>query len=222
MSARTTRTTRREILRAAAMGAAALGSGIPLLGCKKNGASSESPGDANAGATANAKRKTLRIVQWSHFVPAFDKWFNETYVKEWGDKNDTNVIVDNIGIPALNPAAAAEVSSRKGHDLFGFLWPRPVYEDDVIDHAEIYQECEKRYGKPIDLAVKSTYNPRTKKYFGFCDSFAPDPINWRKDLFDDAGGRPDSWDDVRTLGRKIKAKTGIPVGIGLANEIDTA
>jgi multiple sugar transport system substrate-binding protein len=210
MSDQTRRTSRRDVLRAAALGAAALGSGLPLAGCKKDTADKKE------------KRKTLRIVQWNHFVPAFDKWFNETSCKEWGDKNDTDVIVDNVGIPALNPAAAAEVSSKKGHDLFGFLWPRPVYENDVIDHSEIYQECEKRYGKPIDLAVKSTYNPKTKKYFGFSDSFAPDPLNWRKDLFDEVGGKPDTWDDIRTLGKKIKDKTGVAVGIGQANEIDTA
>jgi multiple sugar transport system substrate-binding protein len=209
------RPTRREILRAAALGTAALGTGIPLAHCKKDQGATQTK-------EATTKRKTLRIVQWNHFVPAFDKWFNETYVKAWGEKNDTTVIVDNIGVPALNPAAAAEASSKKGHDLFGFLWPRPVYEEDVIDHGEIYQECERRYGKPIELAVKSTYNPRTKKYFGFSDSFAPDPITWRKDLFDEAGGVPDTWDDIRVLGKKIKAKRGIPVGIGQANEIDTA
>ena len=41
-------------------------------------------------------KKTLKILQWSHFVPAYDKWFNNEYVKEWGDKNDTEVTVDNI------------------------------------------------------------------------------------------------------------------------------
>jgi multiple sugar transport system substrate-binding protein len=215
------RRSRRDILAAAASGAAAavtVGGGVPLLGCKKQ----EQAEATGSTAAPQKKRKTLRIVQWNHFVPAYDKWFNEKYCKEWGEKNDTDVVVDNIGIQALNPAAAAEVSSKKGHDLFGFLWPRPVYEDEVIDHAEIYQECEKRYGKPIDLAFKSTYNPRTKKYFGFSDSFAPDPINWRKDLFDQVGGTPDSWDAIRTLGKKIKDKTGIPVGIGQATEIDTA
>ena len=40
--------------------------------------------------------KTLKILQWSHFVPAYDKWFNNTYTKEWGAKNGTEVIVDNI------------------------------------------------------------------------------------------------------------------------------
>jgi multiple sugar transport system substrate-binding protein len=204
MSERTKKTSRRTFIKAGVAGAATLGGAAAFsTGCKK-------------------EKRTLRILQWNHFVPAFDKWFNGTYIKKWGEENDTEVTVDNVGIPALNPAAAAQVSSKQGHDLFQFLWPRPVYEDDVIDHAEIYQECERRYGKPIDLAVKSTYNPKTKRYFGFSDSFVPDPVNWRKDLFDEAGGRPDTWDDIRTFGKKIKDKTGIPVGIGLANEIDTA
>jgi multiple sugar transport system substrate-binding protein len=196
------KTSRRNVIKAGAVGAAALGGGFAISGCKKT-------------------KKTLRIVQWNHFVPAFDKWF-DTYIRQWGEQNGTEVTVDHVGIPTLNPAAAAEVSAKKGHDLFGFLWPKPVYEEDVIDHAEIYQECERRYGKPIDLAVKSTYNPKTKKYYGFSDSFVPDPVNWRKDLFDEAGGSPDTWEDIRTFGKKIKDKTGIPIGIGLANEIDTA
>src|SRR2546427_245594 len=169
-----------------------------------------------------AAKKTLRILQWNHFVPNYDKWFNGQYVKEWGQQNDSEVIVDNVGIPAINPTAAAEVSAKKGHDLFMFLWPRPAYEEDVIDHGEIYQECEKKYGKPIDLAIKSTYNPKTKKYFGFSDMFVPDPINYRIDLFEQVGGNVDSWDNIRKFGKMIKDKTGVPVGIGQAAEIDTA
>src|SRR5229473_2131811 len=191
---------RRKLIQVAGIGAAALS--LPKKG--------------------RAAKKTLRILQWNHFVPGYDKWFNGQYVKEWGEKNDTEVIVDNVGIPAINPTAAAEVSAKKGHDLFMFLWPRPAYEEDAIDHGEIYQECEKKYGKPIDLAIKSTYNPKTKKYFGFSDMFVPDPINYRIDLFDQVGGKPDSWDDIRKYGKMIKDKTGVPVGIGQAAEIDTA
>ena len=170
---------------------------------------------------ASAQQKTLKILQWNHFVPRYDKWFNETYVKEWGEKNDTQVIVDNIGLAGLNSRAAAEVSAQQGHDLFMFLWPPPVHEDQVIDHREIYEECEHKYGKAIDLAIKSTYNLKTKKFYGFSDSYVPDPINYRKDLWDDVGMSPQTWDDIRTGGRKIKLKHGIPVGIGLASEIDT-
>jgi len=168
-----------------------------------------------------AKPKTLKILQWVHFVPGYDKWFNETYVKEWGAANDTEVIVDNIGLAGINARAAAEVSAQKGHDLFLFNWPKPDMEEQVIDHREIYEEVSSKVGKPIDLGIRSSYNPRTKKYYGFSPSFVPDPVNYRKDLWDSVGMVPDTWDDIRVGGAKIKQKHGHPVGIGLANEIDT-
>jgi multiple sugar transport system substrate-binding protein len=166
--------------------------------------------------------KSLRILQWSHFVPGYDKWFNNEYVKEWGSKNGTEVVVDNINLALIPSRAAAEVSAQKGHDLVMFLSPPSVYEDQVIDMKDVYAECEKRHGKPIDLAVKSTYNPKTKKYFAFSDSFVPDPVNYRTDLWGEIGMKPDNWDDVRVGGKKIKDKTKIPVGVGLSAELDTA
>jgi multiple sugar transport system substrate-binding protein len=65
------------------------------------------------------------------------------------------------------------------------------------------------------------YLPKTKKYFGFSDNFVPDPGNYRKDLWDAVGMVPDTWDDVRVGGRKIKEQFGNPVGIGLSQEVDT-
>ena len=35
---------------------------------------------------AHAAQRTLKILQWVHFVPAYDEWFNETYVKGWGKR----------------------------------------------------------------------------------------------------------------------------------------
>src|SRR5689334_8669079 len=202
------RITRRDFIKATAVGTAATGIGVPYIFPKRT---------YGAGA-----RKQLKILQWVHFVPAFDKWFNETYIKEWGQKNDTEVIVDNVGLPGLPARAAAEASAQKGHDLFLFNWPPPFYEEQAVDMKDVYAECEKKYGKPIDLAIKSTYNPKTKKYFGFSPSFTPDPINWRKDLWDDVGVAPDSWDKILEGGRKIKQKHNIPVGLGLAQELDTS
>src|SRR5258707_7585807 len=70
-------------------------------------------GKARAQASKRAAAKTLKILQWNHFVPGYDKWFNETYVKEWGAKNSTEVIVDNIGVLGLTPRAAAEAGGGK-------------------------------------------------------------------------------------------------------------
>ncbi|MEO8189048.1 MAG: extracellular solute-binding protein [Acidobacteriota bacterium] len=174
-------------------------------------------------ARAAAQQKTLRIIQWSHFVPGYDKWFDNTYTKEWGAKNNTNVVVDHIAIGEINARAAAEVAAKKGHDLFMFLSPPAAYEKQVIDHSEIYQTVESKHGKKIDLAHKSTYNPKTKKYFAFSDSYVPDPGNYRKDLWEKVGfpNGPDTWEDLRIGGKKIKDSAGNPVGIGLSQELDT-
>src|SRR6185436_8108282 len=132
---------------------------------------------------------------------------NETYIKDWGAKNDTEVVVDNINLSLIPSRAAAEVSAQQGHDLVMFLAPPSVYEEQVVDMKDVYAECEKNHGKPIDLAVKSTFNPKTKKYFAFSDSFVPDPINYRTDLWGDVGMKPDSWDNIRADGKlSIKSK----------------
>jgi multiple sugar transport system substrate-binding protein len=197
--------TRREIIKTAAVAGAAVGLG-PFIRTSR----------------ARAAPKTLKILQWSHFVPAYDRWFNNEYTKEWGKKNDTEVIVDNINLGLIPSRAAAEVSAQKGHDLVLFLSPPPVFEAQVVDMTDVYAECSKKHGNPIDLAIKSTYNPKTKKYFAFSDSFVPDPIDYRSDLWGEIGMKPDTWDDVRVGGKKIKDKTGIPAGIGLSAELDTA
>jgi len=168
-----------------------------------------------------AAKNKLKILQWSHFVPSFDQWLKDTYVKEWGEKNDTEVIVDHVSIVELLERPVAEVVAQKGHDLVMFIRPPPAFEEHVIDLREICQECDKLYGNSIPLAHKSTYNPKTKKYYGFSDSYAPDPINYRKDLWDGVGVFPDTWEDVRIGGAKIKKKYGIPVGIGLSAEDDS-
>jgi multiple sugar transport system substrate-binding protein len=171
---------------------------------------------------ARAAAKVLRIMQWNHFVPAFDEWFNKTFIKEWGERNDTEVIVTNVGMTAIETRAAAEIKKGHGHDICMFLSPPASYEDQVIDHKDIYVECERRFGKPLDIAIKSTFNPVTGKYFGFSDSYVPDPVNYRKDLWDEAGILPASWDAIREGGRKIKEARGIPVGIGMSNELDSS
>ena len=170
---------------------------------------------------AVAAQKTLKILQWNHFVPEYDEWFNNKYVKKWGEENDTTVIVDNVDMTRLNSLAAAEIAAQRGHDLVMFLLPPSSMEDHAIDHKEIYEECARRYGKPIDLATKSTYNPKTRKFYGFSDSYVPDPVNYRKDLWDDVGVSPTTWEDIRTGARKIKQKHGIAAGFGLASELDT-
>jgi multiple sugar transport system substrate-binding protein len=174
-------------------------------------------------ARVQAQKKTLKIAQWSHFVPEYDKWFDNVFCKAWGAKNNTEVIVDHVTINELPARAAAEVSAKKGHDLFMFLSPPAAFEKQVLDMSHVYQEVERKHGKMVDLAHKSTYNPKTKKYFAFSDSYVPDPGNYQKDWWAEAGypKGPDSWDDLRVGAKKIRDKSGHPCGLGLSQDLDT-
>ena len=68
---------------------------------------------------AMADTKTLSIVQWSHFVPEYDKWFDD-FARDWGTKNKIEVTVDHIPVANVAARAAAEASAGSGHDLFGW------------------------------------------------------------------------------------------------------
>src|SRR5438552_13407796 len=58
----------------------------------------------------------LKILQWSHFVPAYDKWF-DPWAKEWGAKRGVEVTVDHVGFADVVPRATAEVAAQFGHDV---------------------------------------------------------------------------------------------------------
>jgi multiple sugar transport system substrate-binding protein len=203
--------TRRELLRKAGLGAIVLvygGSGIKT---------------SVAGAAQFRKKQlrgTLRIIQWSHFVPKYDTWFDNVYVKRWGDANDVEVQVDHVNLAELPSRAAAEVAAQSGHDLFQFLSPPAAYEDRVIPLNDVVQQVERKVGKIGAVGRKSTYNPRTKKYFGFADNYVPDPVHYRRDLWGEVGLRPTSWENLRRAAPRLKAM-GNPIGIGMSNELDS-
>ena len=108
---------------------------------------------------AQAQQKTLRILKWIHARAAYDEWFTETYAKEWGESNDTVVLVDKVGFAEVDSRAMAEAERRRGHDLVMLLTPGAAYEDQVIDHREIYEECARRYGSVIDSLREAPTTP---------------------------------------------------------------
>jgi multiple sugar transport system substrate-binding protein len=162
----------------------------------------------------------LSIAQWAHVVPAYDTWFDKTWVKNWGEKNDVEVTIDHVRYTKLPALAAAEVKAQKGHDIVGFLSPPARYEDEVIDHAAIISQIEGTVGQYSDLGLKSTYNPTTKKYVGVSESYVPMPVIWRHDLWNAIGESPATWDHVRKAAPILKS-LGHPIGIGQANELES-
>ena len=208
---------RREFLRLAGTAAA-----VAAVGGSCGSASEEPEATAaTRGSGPGGGERTLRIAQWSHYVPAHDAWFDNEFVRRWGEDHDVQVLVDHINIAEVPDRAAADVASNGPHDIFGFVAPPPSFEDHVIDHREIVEEVSAKLGPMTALAERSIFNPKTRKYFGFSQYWAADPVNYRADLWDrvQPGLIPDTWENVLLGGRKLKS-SGNPIGISMAQEYD--
>jgi multiple sugar transport system substrate-binding protein len=157
----------------------------------------------------------LKILQWQHFIPVYDPWLDNTYIKQWGEKNDVEVKIDHINNALLYATASSEVAGQSGHDLFQFLNPPSSFQKQVVPLNDIVQEVTKKLGPMTRVAQRSTYNTKTKKYFGFPDNYVPDPITYRKSILNSAGVSLNSWEDLRKGAAKLKA-AGHPVGLGMS------
>ncbi len=164
----------------------------------------------------------LRILQWSHFVPRHDRWF-DPFAADWGRQVGVNVSVDHINLADIPARASAEISAREGHDLIEFLSPPAAFEPSVLDLSDINQEAERRFGKQLALCTRSTHNPTTRKYYGFCHGWVPDPGDYRRSMWERVGlpNGPETYQQLLDVGGRIRREQGVQLGIGMSNELDS-
>jgi maltose-binding protein MalE len=202
---------------------------IVLASCGEDPETQEAENQPTGGAPdvafnePNAKLSgELKILLWSHFVPRHDKWF-DAFAKEWGDQVGVKVTVDHIEVTGIPARIEAEISARSGHDVIQFIAPLPQFEPSAVDLTDVTQEAEKRYGDQIDLCRKSSFNATTNKYYAYAPGWVPDPGNYRRSMWEKAGlpDGPNSWEDLREGGSKIKADQAVQLGIGMSQEIDS-
>ncbi len=163
-------------------------------------------------APAQIKGTSLRILVWSHFVPAYDTWFDD-FSKKWGEKNGVKVRVDHIPHLELPARYAAEFAAGAGHDLIYFVGQilTGQYYKNLIDLSDIADGLSKKYGAWMEGSKSAAQV--AGRWFGIPDFFIAIPVLWRKDLFDSVGlGAPNTWEDLRKAGRLLKAK-GHPTGM---------
>jgi multiple sugar transport system substrate-binding protein len=164
----------------------------------------------------------LRILQWSHFVPQHDRWF-DPFAQNWGAANGVNVTVDHINLADIAAATSAEISAGEGHDLIEWLSPPAALENSVLDLTDVNQEAINRFGPQVGLCTRATYNPTTNKYYGFCHGWVPDPANYRRSLWEqvDMPNGPSTWAELLEGGSRIRDELGVQMGIGMSNELDS-
>src|SRR5262249_14090319 len=102
-------------------------------------------------ATSGGASASLKVLARSHFVPAFDAWWDK-WAADWGSKNNATVAMDHILAGELPAKWAAEVAANTGHDLFGFTQGGAinVYNKQLADLSDVAAELGKKYGDWVD------------------------------------------------------------------------
>jgi multiple sugar transport system substrate-binding protein len=182
------RITRREFLTAAGTGVA--GAALLRLAPWETGV-----------APAQIRGTTLRILTWSHFVPAYDTAFDK-FVADWGKANGVDARVDHISIDDLPARMASELAAGAGHDIFqmnGVILTTLFYKH-MVDVSDICNRLGQKYGGWIPMATNVAVV--NGAWYALPEFYIPQPILWRTDLFKQLGLRdPSTWDDLRTAAR---------------------
>src|SRR2546429_6257521 len=105
-------------------------------------------------APAQLKGTTLRILTWSHFIPAYDVWFDK-FSAEWGEKNGVKVRVDHIPHLEIPARMAAEFAAGAGHDiiLHNSTILAPLYYKTLLDPTDVYAGLGQKDGGWISAAT---------------------------------------------------------------------
>src|SRR5213594_3654907 len=152
-------------------------------------------------APAQLKGTSLRVILWSHFVPAYDAWIDD-FAKKWGEQNGATVRIDHIPHLELPARYAAEFAAGAGHDLIYFVGQILTghYYRNLVDLSDLAERLGKKDGGWMEAAKSAAQVGG--KWYAVPDYFISIPVLWRKDLFDQNNlAPPDTWDKLRVAAR---------------------
>ncbi len=157
-------------------------------------------------APAQIKGTTLRFLNWNHFIPAFDKWFDK-FAVDWGKANGVTVRVDHNPHLQLPARLASELAAGAGHDIFNFAGQIQVtlYYQHLVDLTDLMNRLGNKYGGW--LVPARNLGVVNGRWYAYPDFYITIPMLYRKDLLDESGlALPDTWEGWRNFGRIMKPK----------------
>ena len=198
------RLTRRTLLKAGLTAGAALAT--PMILSRKASAQTET---------------TLKIVHWKHFVPDFDRYFNQ-FAQKFGEQHKCKVEVDYVATADLPAAIAADISRGGGHDIFHLngvgAW---LYDKALVDVTGVAEKLAKEFGGFIPHA--ESIGQVAGKWLAIPYWYIAYPMIINRGYFNQVGAEytdKTTWQDLLVAGAKLK-KAGFPFGIPYSQTPDS-
>jgi len=173
---------------------------------------------------AYAQAATVHWLRWADFVPASDQLLKNQIAPECAKALGIKLIVETINANDLQARATAAIQSGTGPDIICAFnnWPQ-LYIDSLVDVSDVAPEIGKSQGGYYEVSrIVSTMG---NKWIGVPWCVVGGLLVYRKSWFEAIGyspGKfPQTWDEYRAAGKKLKAQ-GHPFGQTLGHTFGDA
>jgi ABC-type glycerol-3-phosphate transport system substrate-binding protein len=179
---------------------------------------------ASGRAPAYAQARTLHWLRWSDFVPSSDQLLRDKIVPQCEKDIGIKLTLESVNANDIQARITSAVQSGTGPDIIMVVnnWPR-LYAESVADVSDVAEEIGKAQGGYYDMC--KTVDLVDGKWIGMPWAIGGGLITYRKSWFEEIGysdGKfPETWDQLREAGKKLKAK-GRPIGQTLGHTFGDA
>jgi multiple sugar transport system substrate-binding protein len=165
-----------------------------------------------------AATRTVTMLTWNHFVEASDEHLRQM-AREFGKANTCQVKIDFIPHRDTYVKVAKEQETREGHDIVFLFFSKPQLHHDDLETLDFMDELGQKLGGWYDLVREvDQVNGRWVAMPWFYTCMA---MTYREDLYKQQGfPPPQTWEEWKDTGKKIKDATGKKVGIALSQTED--
>jgi multiple sugar transport system substrate-binding protein len=172
---------------------------------------------ASGKAPAYAQGATVHWLRWNDFVPSSDALLRNQIIPQCAKDLGITLNIEMINGNDIQARTTAAIQSGTGPDVICALnnWPQ-LYADSLAEVTEVAEKIGKDQNGFYEES-KSVAN-NGKKWLGVPWCIVGAENAYRKSWFEAAGANkfPETWDEYRALGKKLKAK-GQPIGQALGH-----
>ena len=174
---------------------------------------------ASSQAPAYAQGTELHWLRWSDFIPASDQLLKEQIVPQCAKALGIKLNIETVNANDIQKRITAAIQEGAGPDIFYMIgnWPQ-LYIRSLSDVTDVAEEIGNAQGGYYDVSGLVA-NDGTK-WIGVPWNVVGVLVTYRKSWFAEIGysdGKfPQTWDEYREAGKKLKAK-GWPFGQSLGH-----
>ncbi len=179
---------------------------------------------ASGRAPAYAQATSVHYLRWSDFVPASDKLLKEQIAPQCEKALGIKLNIEMVNANDLQARITSAIQSGSGPDIIYAIgnWPQ-LYAQSVADVSDVAEATGEAQGGYYDVSrLVATVGG---KWIGAPWTTGGGLLTYRKSWFEEigySGGKfPQTWEEYREAGKKLKAK-GRPFGQTLGHTFGDA